>query len=61
MPRRVLITGASGVVGTSAMEEFLRSGWDVVAVSRRKPEVVATRASGNWPSICAMQRRARGG
>ena len=43
MPRRVLIAGASGVVGTSAMEEFLCSGWDVVAISRRKPEVAARR------------------
>ena len=41
----VLITGASGVVGTAAVERFLaHDGWDVVALSRRRPEVDSTRA-----------------
>jgi nucleoside-diphosphate-sugar epimerase len=35
----VLVTGASGVVGTATVEEFLARGWDVVAVSRRPPEI----------------------
>ena len=39
MPGTVLVAGASGVVGTAAVERFLADGWDVVAVSRRRPEV----------------------
>jgi nucleoside-diphosphate-sugar epimerase len=37
MPK-ILIAGASGVVGNGAMEHFAaREGWDVVGVSRRPP------------------------
>jgi len=36
---KILIAGASGVVGTSAVEAFAREGWDVIALSRRTPEV----------------------
>ncbi|MGH8518666.1 MAG: NAD-dependent epimerase/dehydratase family protein, partial [Panacagrimonas sp.] len=36
---KVLIAGASGVVGAAAVEEFLSQGWDVAALSRRKPEI----------------------
>jgi nucleoside-diphosphate-sugar epimerase len=39
--KTVLITGASGLVGTAAVETFLRKGWEVVAVSRRRPDVAA--------------------
>jgi len=35
----VLIIGASGLVGTAAVEAFARAGWDVTAVSRRHPQV----------------------
>lgn len=42
VPGRVLVAGASGVVGTAAVERFLADGWEVVAVSRRRPEVDAT-------------------
>lgn len=43
MPK-VLILGASGVVGSAALERFLQSGdWDVVAASRRKPEISSSR------------------
>jgi nucleoside-diphosphate-sugar epimerase len=35
----VLVAGASGLVGTAAVERFLSAGWDVVAVSRRAPEI----------------------
>lgn len=38
--RTVLIAGATGVVGHAALEHFARlPGWDVVAVSRRRPEL----------------------
>jgi nucleoside-diphosphate-sugar epimerase len=36
---KVLIAGASGVVGAAAVAEFLRQGWEVVALSRRRPEL----------------------
>jgi nucleoside-diphosphate-sugar epimerase len=41
----VLIAGASGLVGSAALEKFLsRNGWtDVIAVSRRTPEVDTAR------------------
>lgn len=43
MPRTVLVAGASGLVGSQAVERFLAAGWDVVGVSRRRPEVGSTR------------------
>lgn len=44
MSEKVLIAGASGVVGAAAVEAFLGQGWEVVALSRRKPEVATTQA-----------------
>lgn len=35
--KKVLVTGASGLLGVAAIERFLDAGWDVVGVSRRKP------------------------
>ena len=43
MPGKVLITGASGLLGTAAAESFLDAGWEVVGVSRRKPELPSGR------------------
>lgn len=39
--RTVLIAGATGVVGHAALEHFAGAGWNVVAVSRRRPELPA--------------------
>jgi nucleoside-diphosphate-sugar epimerase len=39
MSGTVLVAGASGLVGTGAVERFLAGGWNVVAVSRRAPEL----------------------
>ena len=39
MTPRVLVAGASGNVGSAAVDAFLRGGWAVVALSRRRPEV----------------------
>ena len=36
---KVLVTGASGLLGVAAIEKFLSAGWDVVGVSRRKPKL----------------------
>lgn len=35
---KVLVAGATGLVGRAAIEEFARRGWDVVGVSRRIPD-----------------------
>jgi nucleoside-diphosphate-sugar epimerase len=43
MSGRVLIAGASGIVGTAAVDAFLDAGWDVIAVSRRAPETAGRR------------------
>lgn len=36
---KALVVGATGVVGSAALEHFLERGVDVVAVSRRRPLV----------------------
>jgi nucleoside-diphosphate-sugar epimerase len=44
MTKTVLIVGASGLLGSAALEHFLnREDWNVIAVSRRKPEVKTKR------------------
>src|ERR1700741_4347121 len=43
MPNKVLVTGASGLLGVAAIEKFLSAGWDVVGVSRRKPKLPSGR------------------
>jgi nucleoside-diphosphate-sugar epimerase len=43
MSNKVLVTGASGLLGVAAIEKFLSAGWDVVGVSRRKPELFSGR------------------
>ena len=43
MPNKVLVTGASGLLGVAAIEKFLSAGWDVVGVSRRKPDLPSGR------------------
>ena len=43
MPNKVLVAGASGLIGISAIEAFLDAGWEVVGVSRRKPNLPSGR------------------
>ena len=43
MSRTVIVTGASGLVGSAAVDSFLNAGWDVIAVSRRRPEIISQR------------------
>jgi len=43
MPNKVLVTGASGLLGVAAIEKFLSAGWNVVGVSRRKPDLPSGR------------------
>jgi nucleoside-diphosphate-sugar epimerase len=50
MTNTVLITGASGLVGAAAVDRFLSSDdWEVIAVSRRKPEVRSDRPFRHLP------------
>ncbi|HMJ37747.1 MAG TPA: SDR family oxidoreductase [Baekduia sp.] len=42
MPK-VLVAGASGVVGAAALERFLDNGWDAIALSRRRPDIDSPR------------------
>jgi len=41
---KVLIAGASGLIGVAAIEAFLSAGWDVVGISRRKPALPSGRS-----------------
>ena len=43
MRNKVLVAGASGLIGVSAIEVFLDAGWDVIGVSRRKPKLPSGR------------------
>jgi nucleoside-diphosphate-sugar epimerase len=43
MNNKVLVAGASGLIGLAAVEAFLVAGWDVVGISRRKPELPSGR------------------
>lgn len=49
MPNKVLIAGASGVVGAAAVDAFLADGWEVLALSRRRPEIRSTRPFAHLP------------
>ena len=40
---KVLVAGASGLLGIAATERFRSAGWDVIGVSRRKPELPSGR------------------
>ncbi len=40
----VLIAGASGLVGTAAATAFAAAGWQVIAASRRPPELLAAQS-----------------
>ena len=39
MTNTVLIAGASGLVGAACVDRFLDDGWNVIAASRRRPEI----------------------
>jgi nucleoside-diphosphate-sugar epimerase len=49
MSNTVLIAGASGLVGTAAAHAFLDDGWEVIAVSRRDPELLSGRSYRHLP------------
>jgi NAD(P)-dependent dehydrogenase (short-subunit alcohol dehydrogenase family) len=35
--KKVLVTGASGLLGVAATEKFLAAGWEVIGLSRQNP------------------------
>jgi nucleoside-diphosphate-sugar epimerase len=37
MKNKVLVAGASGLVGVAAIGSFLAAGWDVIGISSRTP------------------------
>src|ERR1700730_4803775 len=41
--KKVLVAGASGLLGVAATEKFLSAGWEVIGVDRRKPELPSGR------------------
>ena len=41
---KVLVAGASGLIGVAAIEACLSAGWDVVGISRRKPALPSGRS-----------------
>jgi nucleoside-diphosphate-sugar epimerase len=43
MTKAVLVVGASGLIGAATVDAFLDAGWEVIAVSRRRPEIFSTR------------------
>jgi NAD(P)-dependent dehydrogenase (short-subunit alcohol dehydrogenase family) len=43
MKNKVLVAGASGLIGIAAIEAFLSAGWEVVGISRRKPDLPSGR------------------
>jgi nucleoside-diphosphate-sugar epimerase len=43
MKNKVLVAGASGLIGVAAIEAFLSAGWEVVGISRRKPNLPSGR------------------
>jgi nucleoside-diphosphate-sugar epimerase len=43
----VLIAGASGLVGAACVDRFLADGWNVIAASRRRPEVFSDESFGH--------------
>lgn len=49
MANTVLVAGASGLVGAACVDRFLDDGWNVIAVSRRKPEVFSTKSFEHCP------------
>src|ERR1700731_1505470 len=46
MKNKVLVAGASGLIGVAAIEAFLSAGSDVGGISRRKPALPSGRSFG---------------
>lgn len=44
MKNKVLVAGASGLIGAAAIDAFLDAGWNVLGISRRKPSLPSGRS-----------------
>src|SRR6201984_1486827 len=58
MKNKVLVAGASGLIGVAAIEAFLSAGWEVVGISRRKARLPSGRDFDFIPVDLAEQRAA---
>ena len=54
---KVLVAGASGLLGVAATEKFLSAGWDLIGVSRRKPDLPAGEILSFCQSICVTKKQ----
>jgi nucleoside-diphosphate-sugar epimerase len=61
MTRRIAIAGASGVIGSAAVETFAEAGFEVLAISRRPPVVAAGTAFTHVPLDLADSDACRAG
>jgi nucleoside-diphosphate-sugar epimerase len=43
MKNKALVAGASGLIGVAASKAFLSAGWDVIGISRRRPNLPSGR------------------
>jgi nucleoside-diphosphate-sugar epimerase len=59
MNSKVLVAGASGLIGVAAIEAFLSAGWDVIGISRRKPNLPSGRHFDFIPVDLRDERGAR--
>jgi len=56
---KVLVAGASGLIGVAAIEAFLSAGWNVVGISRRKPALPSGRSFDFIPVDLSDEHAAR--
>jgi nucleoside-diphosphate-sugar epimerase len=61
MSNTVLIAGAGGLVGAATVDAFLEHGWEVIAVSRRPPEVTSSLPYQHLPLNLADSGEVRAG
>jgi NAD(P)-dependent dehydrogenase (short-subunit alcohol dehydrogenase family) len=52
MPQTLLVTGASAGIGRATAERFLRAGWNVALLARRREALEAMQ--GQWPNALAL-------
>ncbi len=53
MPQTLLVTGASAGIGRATAERFLRAGWNVALLARRREALEETQEQ--WPNALALQ------
>src|SRR5258708_32543630 len=61
LTNKVLVTGASGLLGVAAIEKFLSAGWEGAGASRGKPNLPSSRKMKFRPADLRTKERARAG